>query len=381
MDLSLKILDSVSLLRQHAEKWDDLWRRSSVSHPGALAEPLAIWVEQFARNIPFRAVVVENPDRFLVALPLIGEKKGKLVSAGVNTSNSWNLSGQLIIDNTVEERIPVYLDVMIRGLKKLPFSILWLDYVRQDTLEWTAFREALVRNGVPSQWHERFLTAVFPLDGPFESMKSKWRKKATVKIRKLIEKQYAEKGYSFEILENEKEILDILPACFELEHHTWKGQVGGGIIRRGMESFYLSLAKYYAEHGLMKLAILRYGGELIAFNYCFTGKNTIYLQKTSYVSEYKDIWPGQVLQYLQNEQLSADPTMKFYDFVGEYRVNQGVWNAQKQANAQVVVPLNGLGRLFFTFYDTIMPRVRKWRDRKKMKESENSEGSCGGEKN
>lgn len=368
MSYSINILDSVAKLRQFSGPWDDLWQRSTVSHPGALAEPLAIWVEQFAADATFRAIVVENEGRFLTALPLIGEKKAKCISTGVNTSNSWNLSGQLLLDNSSVDETFVYLDLLVQGLKKLPFSILWLDYVRPDTVEWTAFREALKRNHVPSHWHERFQTAVCPLDGSFESVKSKWRKKAAIKIRKLIEKEYTEKGYSFEMLENKEEILSLLPACFELEHHTWKGSAGGGIIRRGMENFYLSLAKYYAEHGMMQLAVLRYGGELIAFNYCFSGKNTVYLQKTSYVTEYKNIWPGQVLQYLQNERLCEDPVTEFYDFVGEYRVNQGVWNAEKQVNSQVIVPLDTFGRLFFTLYDTVMPRIRKWRNRKKIEE-------------
>ena len=52
------LIDSTAQLRAAADAWDDLWRRSPLSRPTLRAEHLAMWLDEFAADRPFRAVVV-----------------------------------------------------------------------------------------------------------------------------------------------------------------------------------------------------------------------------------------------------------------------------------------------------------------------------------
>ncbi len=348
-------------LLSQRKSWNDLWFRGSATNPTALAEPLALWVKQFAPNAPFRAVVVQDGDRFVAALPLVGGRKAKVISAGTNPSNAWSLSGQLLVDETQPENVPIYLDAMVAGLWHLPFSILWLDHIRAESSEWTAFRDALKRARIPSQWFPRYSTAVEPLNGPYETLRTTWSKKSVSKLEKTFEKQYVAAGYAFGMLEDTDAVLAALPECFGLENRSWKGGGGGTMLQSGTADFYTETARLLAERGMMKLAVLRLKDELIAFKYCFQGKNTLFSQKTSYDPKYRDISPGQVLQLLLTRRFCDDPTVNHFDFVGEAGPHQMIWNSETKTNAQVVVPISVTGRAFFFLYDAAMPFVRRWK--------------------
>jgi len=74
-------ITSVDQLRSVGAMWDDLWWRSEVTLPTARAELVAQWVEQFAPNRPFHALVVETAGKWTAALPLVEARLGHVLSA------------------------------------------------------------------------------------------------------------------------------------------------------------------------------------------------------------------------------------------------------------------------------------------------------------
>ena len=60
--LAVRQINSLAELREQADRWDDLWRRSASTRPTAQAEQLAIWMESFAPDSAFHALVVEDEE-------------------------------------------------------------------------------------------------------------------------------------------------------------------------------------------------------------------------------------------------------------------------------------------------------------------------------
>ena len=367
--LTIEIIDSIRKLRDRAADWDDLWMRSSVENPLAHAEPIALWMDRFAPDAPFQSLAVQEGGRLVAALPLLGQRKAKIVSAGINPSNGWSHCGQLLVDWTNPEKSKEYLDALVCGFKKLPFSILWLDEIRFENPEWVLFRETLQTRRIASQWLPRYHSAVFPLGGSFDELKLTWKKKAANRLFSLL-KRYEARGYSFEVLESPAEIRENLFACFELENLGWKGnqEKGGSIIKRNVSQYFCSLLDFLASKGMLKLVLLYCEDRLIAFRFSLMGKSTGYSIKTSYDPAYRDLAPGQVILCLLNRHICENvPNIRHFDLYGEIGDHQRIWNSQERITGQIVLSVNGIvGKTFYFLYDKVMPVVRKIHAKKRL---------------
>ncbi len=358
--LNVQLIGSIFELREKKILWDDLWQRSSIASPLAQAELIAQWVDQFAPKNRFHALVVESQGRFLAALPLVETRKSKIISTGMNPSNAWSMCGQLLVDS--QEDAKSIVDTLISGFRKLPFSILWLDFIRFDAPEWLLFRESLENRNIPSQWLPRYPTAVLQMSGSFEDAISTWNKKKVHEIRRRFKKYYPPDKFQFIQLRSEADVASHLHTCFELEHKGWKGADGGSILNRKMDAFMTKQAITLSKNGELTLFVLMFENKIIAYKYCFFAKNTVFTQKSSYDPNFREFAPGQVIQLLVNEELCRNDHITKFDFVGELMPNQRVWNPTECMNGQVVLPLNKLpGRLFFFLYDMIMPKIRKFK--------------------
>lgn len=359
-DYNLTILDSVSALRDNSEAWDDLWIHSSVATPLSRAAFIAQWVEHFSPTAKFLAIIVKKNERFYAALPLVKTVKAKFISTGMNPSNAWSMCGEFLI--VQDDDFETVMDVFVGGLLKLPFSILWLDYLRMNEPQWMGFREALKKNRIPSHWLPRYSVGVVSVRGDFNSLSSTWKKSQIQRIQKKISKLYEPRTYQLKLFENPEDLQEMLPRCIQLEHLGWKGCHGGSIVKRNMESFFDQQVQLLAKYGAMRLFTLWIDDTLIAYKYCFYSKNCFFSLKTSFHPEYAKFSPGQVLQYLIFQAISSNEISLKFDFVGELSDNQKIWNTDESISGQVVIPLNSIvGRIFFKIYDSIMPILRRYK--------------------
>lgn len=357
---SLLILNSASEILANSVPWGDLWARSPVATPLARAEFIAQWVEYFAPKGRFCAIVVKSEGRFVAALPIVETVKAKFISTGMNPSNAWSMCGEFLID--LEDDSEAVMNVFISGLRQLPFSILWLDYLRMNEPQWILFREALNKNRIPSHWQPRYSVGVVSVQGDFNTLSGTWKKSQIQRIRKKISKFYEPQSYQFKLFENTEDLQEMLPKCIHLEHLGWKGRHGGSIVKRNMEYFFNIQSQILAKYGAMRLFTLWIDDNLIAYKYCFFSKNCFFSLKTSYHPDYAKFSPGQVLQYLIFQSISSGESSFKFDFVGELNDNQKIWNTDEAICGQVVIPISSIfGKIFFIIYDSIMPILRKYK--------------------
>lgn len=366
---SLTVIDSLDALRHHADAWNDLWRRSEASSPTLRAEIVELWIRRFSEEKPFHALVVEAEDdgekHWVCVLPLYIDRKLKFLRVGMLPSNDWSACGDLLMDPAYD--MHEVLAVLLDGLKKIPIDALWLDAIRCETPPWRAFCNMLERLNRKYQLLLRYHTAVVPLSGNRRDIEAAWKKSAIKDIRRRFNKFFLSSSYRFEMIDDPGQIATLLPDCFRLENAGWKGPDGGSILDNDMGSFYLEQARLLAEQGMFRLCVLFYEEKLIAFKYCSYAKNTVRSQKTSFDPSLRDLAPGQMIQWLICDRLIDDPRIDHFDFVGIAGKHQLVWNPELQAVAQCVVPVSFTGKLFFVAYDTIMPFVRRFREKRKSK--------------
>lgn len=356
---NLHILSSIADLRENSALWDDLLKRSSVATPLARAELIAQWVERFAPDAMFRALVVESQGRFLAALPIVGTIKAKVISAGMNPSNEWAQSGQLLID--FQENPGALVASLVGGFRKLPFSILWFDYIREHDPEWVLFRNCIASLNFSSHWLTRYPTGVVNLSNNVNEKFDLFNAKQLSKIIRKYHKYYENINYKFLFTHSSVEILSLLNECYKIEDKGWKGQdKGGSIIKRDMKCYINRQASILSKHKNFYLFILSINDKIVSFLYGIVSKNILFMLKSSYDPEFKHTAPGQVLMYLILSDFCKKNNIFKIDFVGELMQYQLVWNPIKCANAQVVIPLRSFnGELFYHLYDTIMPLARR----------------------
>lgn len=334
----LKILESLAELRSYADRWDVLWRRSDAAMPTAQAELVAQWIEQFAPSMRFRAIVVEDGDCPLAALPLIGIRPRGLLEVGQLPANSWSPGGELLLDPQADAARA--LGVMAQGLYELPWPLLWLDEVEWNGPLWYAFRQALWHADRDYSTHHQFDVGLVDVDHDWEGYEARWSQnhRRTVRVgRKRLEEQGP---LSFEAHRQPtaQQAEELLREGFEVEDRSWKGPAGSSVLREpGMFEFFVRQARELARRGQLELYLLRHDGRPIAFEYCYAAGGVCYSHKLGYDEAFARFSPGLVLRKLQLARLFACPSVHTFNTMGVLCETKAKWCTRAYSVGRLVV--------------------------------------------
>ncbi len=358
--MKVRLLRSLTELRDHAERWNDLWKRSTVAIPIARAEHIDLWLRHFAPAARFTALVVESKGSFLAALPLIAARRGRLIRTSELPSNAWGHCGQLLLDADCDRS--AVLSILLDSCRMLRTDLVWLDEIRLDTSPWVELIHVLRERNVPFHRHERYLSAIATVDQPLAILQERWKQ---LKRLKRSHRALLKAGeVDFVALTTPEEIGKSLEICFEIENRSWKGQSnsGGSILKRGTGEFFRAQSRLLAETGMASLFGLLIDGRWIAFNYCFRAKGVLFSMKIGYDPTFGAFSPGQNLKRYILSAASQDEDLSKFDFVGEVRQHHLCWDPVTTPVGQLIIPNSGLsGRSLFLLYDTLMPWVRRLR--------------------
>jgi hypothetical protein len=155
-------LNSAADIRSAATQWDNLWERSEVSVPVARAEFVAHWIERCAPERKVRALAVEQDGRFVAALPLIGGRLKRIMPVGKFPCSNWSWAGDLLLDPTSD--LPAVLDVLLAGIKRLGWPLVWIEDAPFDAKHWRQFIAAAQSRGLRIHTKESFRVAVIDID-------------------------------------------------------------------------------------------------------------------------------------------------------------------------------------------------------------------------
>lgn len=164
--------------------------------------------------------------------------------------------------------------------------------------------------------------------------------KSLVQLNGRRERQLRKLGaLEFEAVCQHDALDRLLDGCFAIESASWKGANESAIASRPETlAFYRSLAHAAAEHGALRLYLLRLNGALIAFEFCLAGGGVIYLLKLSFDPQFGKYSPGNVLRMMVIRHAIETSDAQTYNF--------GIESEWKARWTQQVEPMLRLGVYF-----------------------------------
>ena len=340
-------LRSIGELRGSAAEWDDLWRRSNVTTPTARAELVAQCIEQFAPHKDFHAIAVENDGRWVAVLPLIGTRIKRFLTAGAICGSTWIPGGALLLDETVPgDNVS---DLLVQGIRELPWQLLWLADAAINSSRWSVFREALVRRGIDCDFQEEYKIGRVEIGHDWEAFRSSWSRNHRRNMKRYG-RELSRSGIQFKMHSKlaPDQVEGQMRRAFEIEDRSWKGNAGSSVFRRGDFHFVLRQATQLARWGQLELAFLEGGNGPIAFSYGFRAKGVYHVCKIGYDPESPQARLGasKLLFYHLLERLHSDNECHALDLFGRLTQATSNWQPHPYSVGRIVVaPRRLLGRL------------------------------------
>lgn len=367
LDLSLRSITSVEDLRAVAKEWDDLWWRSDVTLPTCRASALALWLDEFAGDEGFHALVVEREGNFVGALPLIRTRWRHTVQVARLPNNPWCVAGDLMIDRTTEPA--AVCDLLASGLRAGPWSLAMFDEVSLASPGWHVLLDALRASGSEVDSRMRYLIGQVEVAGDwsnYESSRSKNHRKHVRQMGRRIE-ELAPTDLTLVRDATPAEIATLLRRGCEVEDRSWKGGAGSSILQTPrMYDFYLRLAQQLMTMHGVELHFLRHGGVDAAFQLVFHGKGTLFPAKIAYDPTLSKYSPWQILMHRWLESLHAqhlqDGTPSLVDFYGPLMDASAKWSTRTYPLAKVMATTAARGSA--TLFKAMQSAKRlkaKWR--------------------
>lgn len=360
MATEVMVLNSPGELRTHAREWDDLWLHSDVSDPTARAELLAQWLDFFAPDCRFMALVLREGDTFLAALPLVEQKVWRWKKVGHVPTNGWAFGAGLLVHQEITEAPS--LAPLIHGFRKLPWDLVWLECVRYQSAAYRLFKDALATQRVPYSTRDQYSVGYLSTTGTWEQFWKELSSTSRDNLRKREKRLHALGHVEFRACHHNSAAHESpLQTSFQLEHATWKGAQGSSIIARGVEPYFQKQAQTLSEWHALRHYQLLLNGSPIAFQYGFVAKGVFHDCKTSFLPEYSQVSPGHLLYQFILQECFSDSTIQSRDNMGILPQTPGLWPYMEKAVGQFLFSTRGIVAPFaIHVHRCYWPLLRDW---------------------
>lgn len=323
--LTIHSIASTLELREQAERWDDLWRRSASTRPTAQAEQLIAWKESFAADREFCAVVVTDGERLQAALPLIRSRRWGVAVAST-PGNAWTPGGELLLDRNCDPQVACR--ELLAGLHQFVPGLVELDGLILESLACQSLLAVMRSEKISTLIRSRFNVPLIQIEGSWPAYLAGRSKNHRHQIRNIARRADQLGGVSLERYEavSPHAVEPLLRECFELEAAGWKGRTNGAVLSdHAAWNYFVRQACGLAETWQLALAVLRHKGHAIAFEYGWQARGVRGVLKIGYDETYARLSPGQLLRARLLENLFAERSLQWVDFLGPANAATGVW--------------------------------------------------------
>ncbi|NIL95697.1 MAG: GNAT family N-acetyltransferase [Planctomycetales bacterium] len=353
-------LTSAEQLRERAEQWDDLWRRSDVVTPGPRAEMIALWLETVGQEGQLHALAVEYEDQLVAALPLVLWRSGRTLRRGTMPTDDWSGCGELLWDPAVDATIA--LGPLVRALHDLKWSLLWWNGLPLETRRWRVFQQWLQAAGLLAFVDPQFEIGVVDIDHDWATYQAGWSRMHRRNMKRYARRLEKEAPLELRVFSQlaPEQVEPLLHRGFAVEDRSWKARSGSSVLRSdGMFAYFLRQAHQLARWGQLELVFLELGDRPIAFEMGWKAKGVYHSAKVGYDEDYAASSPGQLLRYRLFERFFADPQRKEVDFMGVLTDATAKWSTRSYPAGRMVVTRSGLvGRAVMGGYRHVWPQLR-----------------------
>ena len=356
--LKLHKIFSTDELRAVASKWDDLWLRSDVCLPRARAHLLAFWADNFVQNGEFQALMVEQGDRLIAALPLVSQSFKGFLRTGCLATGHAVTGGEFLLDH--EAGGPDVFDLLVSALARSSFFFVQFNGVPVDEARWQGFLEAFGRAGLLTDVSEEYAIGRVAIRNDWTSYEAGLSRNHRRNRRKQ-ENMMAREGEPRLLVLTDiapSQVAQLLQRGFEVEDRSWKGREGTSVLKNpDIFDFLCQEAVQLAKLGLLELVFLEHDGKPVAFSYGWRSKGIHYTAKVGYDDSYARYGPGQQLMMLFLRHLHGLPQPQIVDFHGPMAAWHGSWATHSYPVCRVLATTN---RLFSRPLFLLNFRIKPW---------------------
>jgi hypothetical protein len=279
--------------------------------------------------------------------------------AGCIPANEWSPAGDLLLDcDCHPETVLQHLAV---GIGQSPWQLLWLDHVPFEARHWQAFRAAVAATGNAHASRHQLDVGMIDVRGDWETYRRSWSKNHRRNVSKAFGRLQREGRIDLEFHASAADDAteSLLRRAFDIEDRSWKGKAGTSVLRSaGMFQFFLDQAKLLTADGQLRVALLNYEGQPIAFEYGLWAKGIYHSLKVGYDERFARYSPGQLLMHAILERLFREPDTDYYDCMGPLSGAVEKWRPGTYPLGRLVIaPPNLLGRLILHAYTFWWPRI------------------------
>lgn len=192
------------------------------------------------------------------------------------------------------------------------------------------------------------LSPYVPLDGDVSEFERGLTSKRRSNLRRVRRRLESHGQLSLEVADGGERLDELLAEGFNVEGAAWKEADKTAISSRPETArFYVAVARWAAERGILRLAFLRLGGAPIAFDYCLEDDSGHYLIKTGYNPEYRSYAPGMLMRYEMIRRAFA-LGLHSYEFLGDNQRWKLEWTDRCHERSRVrVYRASAPGRLLW----------------------------------
>lgn len=328
---------SLSELSDEAQKWDDLWHQSGSALPSKRAEGVRLWCDSFASGKQFCAVVVEEGDHFVAAIPLFNDRI-KLFKNDRLTANCMASAGDLLIDPTCN--VDRVTETLARHLARLPGTLVSFEGIDIRAARWQRLIAALDAIGQQTHISDGYDVGEIDILHDWDAYTKSWSRNHRSAVKRSRKKLEREGVLEIERLRapSDDELYETLEACFVVEDLGWKGKEGTSIRKTPSLRNYLHQdARMVRDLGLLDLWLLKLDGKIIAFEYCHFSKGICFSHKISFDPAFDRFSPGRVLRCMQLELYHQDPEAVCLNTLGVLCSAKSKWTTRSYRSSRLFV--------------------------------------------
>ncbi len=282
-----------------ASDWEDLAGRVNAS-PFVRPGWIYAWHGAFGRG-RLVALTVRSAGRLVAMLPL------EVRRGVIRSPTNWHTPDyEPLAEN--EESSSALLEAALGGNRRR----LQLAFVSPRSADAVARRAAGRDQTILSRVLEE--SPYIDIDGSFADYENRLGRHLRSELARRRRRLSEQGPVSLDVMAKADSVA--LEQFFRVEAAGWKGQRGSAIATEpGTQRFYTEVARWGAERGWLRLAILRVGDRPVAGDLCLQCGSVHFLLKTGFDPAYRRFAPGKLLRHAMVERAFAEH-LRSYEFLG-----------------------------------------------------------------
>ena len=295
-------------------------------------------VPDLCAQADFTAIVVQQDDRYIAALPLVADTTARLFTVYRLTSNCTVSAGDLLIDPDCDVAIATQL--LASRIAQLRGTLAAFEGIEIESPRWQQLIAALQNGGRELHVSRGFDVGVVDILHDWDAYSRSWSRNHRSAIKRSQKKLEAEGEIQVQRLRDpsDEELYETLETCFSIEDRGWKGENGTSILRTpGLRQYCHQEARMVRDLGMLDLWLLKVNDQTIAFEYCHFAKSTCFSHKISFDPAWERFSPGRLLRCYQLQSYHQDLSARHLDTLGVLCEAKAKWITRSYKSSRCFV--------------------------------------------